>query len=89
MGLRKYKRNTPRKSPTRVEGGYKTKEKNISKYGADYYKIIGSKGGKNSTMRRFRDVPGSARRARLARQRRRKGRVEGWKYDLADLLGLS
>lgn len=83
------RKNTTHKSKlSKVEGGYKTRDKNIAKYGADFYKRIGSKGGKNSTMRWFRDVPGSARRARLARQRRRLGRVKGWKYDLADLLGL-
>jgi hypothetical protein len=35
-----------------VEGGLKTAETNTRKYGADYYKRIGSKGGKRSSNKR-------------------------------------
>ena len=35
------------------EGARKTVETNIKKYGADYYKIIGSKGGKAGTGHQF------------------------------------
>ena len=50
--------------------GEKVRDTLIGKYGEDYYSTIGSKGGRKSNNRPFKDNPSAARKAVNARWER-------------------